>query len=197
MTEQEQKLETIEKQRFSNDVRQQILEVARQAILHSLQGTGKFQINPDHFPDQLKADGASFITLNLQGRLRGCIGSLQARRSLILDIANNAQAAAFEDPRFKPLSLQEFNAMELHASILSPPELLSVNSREELLAIIRPGKDGIIIEESGRRATYLPSVWDQLPDPDRFISELRSKAGLDAGQWGRCRVFRYTTEEFM
>ncbi|HIG40549.1 MAG: AmmeMemoRadiSam system protein B [bacterium] len=197
MVRQEPKEDAIEKQRFSNDLRARILKIARQAILHSLQGKGNFQLNLDLFPDPLKVDGASFITLNLQGHLRGCIGSLEAHRSLILDIANNAQAAAFKDPRFKPLSLQEYHAMELHVSILSPPELLPVNSREELLAIIRPGKDGIIIEESGRRATYLPSVWDQLPDPDRFISELRSKAGLDASQWGRCQVFRYTTEEFM
>ena len=177
--------------------RQQILQVARQAILHPLQSKENFQLNLDHFPSSLKADGASFITINLDGRLRGCIGSLQAHRALILDVANNAQAAAFKDPRFRPLTLKEYLEIELHASVLSAPEPVNVQTREELMQVIRPGKDGIILEEQGKRATYLPSVWEQLPDPDLFIKELRAKAGLDPDSWNKCRVMRYTTEEFV
>ena len=129
--------------------------------------------------------------------LRGCIGSLEAYRALILDVAHNAQAAAFKDPRFSPLTLEEYRAIELHASILSKPQPLDVDSKEALLEIIRPGRDGIILDEGGRRATYLPSVWQQLPDPEMFIRELRRKAGLDPDQWNQCQVMRYTTEEFV
>jgi hypothetical protein len=178
-------------------IRQQIIQVARQAILQPFQSKEKLNINFDLYADELREDGASFITLNLGGRLRGCIGSLEAYRALILDVAHNAQAAAFKDPRFSPLTLEEYRAIELHASILSKPQPLDVDSKEALLEIIRPGRDGIILDEGGRRATYLPSVWQQLPDPEMFIRELRRKAGLNPDQWNQCQVMRYTTEEFV
>jgi len=177
--------------------RQQLLQLARNAISHRLAGKGELQIPLDHYPDQLKRQLASFVTLNLHGQLRGCIGSLTAHRQLVVDIAHNAQAAAFQDPRFSAVTLAEFQDLDVHISILSEPELMAVTSREDLLHQIRPMIDGLIIEENGHRATYLPSVWEQLSDPAEFVRQLRAKAGLDPNGWGDAtKVFRYTTEEF-
>ncbi|MBV1879718.1 MAG: AmmeMemoRadiSam system protein B [Pseudomonadales bacterium] len=184
-------------------IRQQIIQVARQAILHPLLTTRTasdpvdFKIELNQFAVALRDQGACFITLKIDHQLRGCIGTLKPHRALILDVASNAQAAAFKDPRFKPLTLAEFPQIELHASILAPAETLNINSKQDLLEKIRPGVDGLIIEEQGKTATYLPSVWQQLPAPDDFITQLRLKAGLDPKQWGQCRVQRYTTEEFV
>ena len=125
------------------------------------------------------------------------IGSLMAHRPLVVDVANNAQSAAFADPRFVSLSLDEYHDMDVHLSILSEPVPMEVASREELLLALRPGMDGLIIDENGSRATYLPSVWEQIPDPAMFVAELRRKAGLSRDGWTEAtRVFRYTTEEF-
>ena len=165
--------------------RQQILQVARQAILHPLQSKENFQLNLDHFPSSLKADGASFITINLDGRLRGCIGSLQAHRALILDVANNAQAAAFKDPRFRPLTLKEYLEIELHASVLSAPEPVNVQTREELMQVIRPGKDGIILEEQGRlMASSMPSVFTPVASisPVRVVMSVPERIVQQYGQ---------------
>lgn len=177
--------------------RQVLLQLARNAIQHGLANRTEFDVPLDTIPDELKVNLASFVTINLAGRLRGCIGSLVAHRPLVEDIVYNAQAAAFKDPRFSPLSPREFKNIELHLSVLSPTEPVVVASRQDLLGIIRPGIDGLIIDDRGHRATYLPSVWDQLPDPEQFISELRVKAGLSRSGWSEdTQVFRYTTEEF-
>lgn len=177
--------------------RQQLLQLARNAIAHRLAGKEDFQIQLNLYPDELKKQLASFVTLNLHGRLRGCIGSLAAHRQLLVDIAHNAQAAAFQDSRFSAVTSAEFQHLDVHISILSEPEPMAVSSREELLQKIRPAIDGLIIEENGHRATYLPSVWEQISDPSVFIRELRTKAGLNANGWSEAtKVFRYTTEEF-
>lgn len=177
--------------------RQRLIQVARDAILHPLLTQEKFHIELNHFPSALRQHGASFVTLSTHGRLRGCIGSLMAHRPLVVDVANNAQSAAFADPRFVSLSLDEYHDMDVHLSILSEPVPMEVASREELLLALRPGMDGLIIDENGSRATYLPSVWEQIPDPAMFVAELRRKAGLSRDGWTEAtRVFRYTTEEF-
>ncbi len=218
--------EESQNEEFNPELRQRMLKVATDAILHPLLGNGSLRINPLHFPLELQHDRATFVTLlkhgtttmngqdslprdnegvgsgrlkalNINGSLRGCIGSLVAHRPLIVDIAQNASAAAFEDPRFRPISLKEFHQVDIHISILSTPEKLDISSREELLSQLEPGVDGLILEENGRRATYLPSVWEQLPDPDLFIAELRSKAGLPPHTWSsNTTVYRYRTEEF-
>lgn len=177
--------------------RQVLLQTARECI-HSLVTTKQqIQINLQEFPPALKEERASFVTINLKGQLRGCIGSLIPHRPLIMDVANNALSAASKDPRFKPLSLVEYPDVNIHLSVLSIPEELSFSDREHLLELIRPGIDGLIIEESGHRATYLPSVWSQLPDRINFLRELRKKAGLNPDSWStNTRVFNYTTEEF-
>ncbi len=156
-----------------------------------------FHIDLSKYPPVLRQERASFITLNINQRLRGCIGTLVANRPLIADVAHNAQAAAFKDSRFKPLTFDEFQNVEFHISVLSVPEILPLSSREELIAKLRPGIDGLIIEYEGKRATYLPSVWSQLSDAETFVSELRRKAGLDVNGWHpETIVHRYTTEEF-
>ncbi|MEX2327277.1 MAG: AmmeMemoRadiSam system protein A, partial [Pseudomonadales bacterium] len=177
--------------------RQALLQVARESILQSLKEPGNFNVHLADFPPPLVQERASFVTLNRHGRLRGCIGSLAAHRPLVVDVASNARAAAFKDPRFKPLTADEFYSIDLHLSVLTPPSPIDVQSRDELIDVLRPGIDGLIIEEDGRRSTYLPSVWEQLPDPARFVAELRRKAGLAADEWRpSTRVFRNQTEEF-
>jgi hypothetical protein len=114
-----------------------------------------------------------------------------------MDVASNAQAAAFKDPRFPQLTLDEFHQIDIHISVLSVPEEMHVTSKQDLISQIQPGIDGLIIEESGKRATYLPSVWEQLPTPDAFVQELRRKAGLSPDDWlETTKVSRYRTEEF-
>ncbi len=177
--------------------RQRMLQVAREAIRSPLEGEKNYNIDLARFSDRLKQERATFITLNIDGRLRGCIGSLVAHRPLILDVAHNAQAAAFKDPRFSSLSHDEYELVDMHISVLSQPQPLKVASREELIEKLRPGIDGLIIKEGSFQATYLPSVWDQLPDTEQFVTELRRKAGLDPEGWSdHTEVLTYTTEEF-
>jgi AmmeMemoRadiSam system protein A len=127
---------------------------------------------------ELAEKGATFVTLNLYGRLRGCIGTLVAHRPLIDDLIDNARSAAFRDPRFMPLTSQEFAQTEIEVSKLSEPETLEYSSIDELEAKVRPGIDGVVLTLYNRRATFLPQVWDELPSFDLFFSHLCQKAGL-------------------
>ena len=137
----------------------------------------------------LDAPGASFVTLTSGrapgGALRGCIGSLEARRPLRADVEANAVAAALHDPRFAPLTARELDDTVVEVSVLSAPAALPVADEAELLARLRPGVDGVVLSACGRRATFLPQVWEQLPDPADFLARLRRKAGLPADYWGR------------
>jgi len=146
-------------------------------------------------PDELLEQRATFVTLTLNGNLRGCIGMLEAYRPLAEDIAENAVSAAFRDPRFPPLSRAEFDDLKISISILSPPEEITFSSEEDLLSQIRPGIDGLILQEGFQKGTFLPSVWEELPKTKLFFEHLKLKAGLPAGYWsGTLRVFRYTAE---
>lgn len=127
---------------------------------------------------ELAQDGAVFVTLNLYGGLRGCIGSLVAHRSLIDDLIENARSAAFRDPRFLPLSLTEFDEVEIEVSLLSTPTLLEYSSTADLKTKVRPRVDGVVLSLNGRRATFLPQVWDELSTFELFFSHLCQKAGL-------------------
>ncbi|MBT3426804.1 MAG: AmmeMemoRadiSam system protein B [Gammaproteobacteria bacterium] len=177
--------------------RQQLLFLARNAILGQLTQPGNFEIKLDQYDPSLRRHLASFVTLKINGRLRGCIGSLAAHRDLVIDVAHNAIAAALQDRRFKPLTLEEYRQIDLHLSVLSPPYEVDVKSREELVARLRPGMDGLILQQEALQATYLPSVWDQIPDPEQFVGELRVKAGLPRTGWSeQMKVSFYTTEEF-
>ena len=145
----------------------------------------------------LREPGASFITLKLDGRLRGCIGSLAAHRPLGVDIEHNACAAAFADPRFAPLSANQFDAVRIEVSLLSVATPLVFKDQAEVLAQLRPQIDGIVFEHGARRATFLPQVWEALPDPRDFLAQLKVKAGLPGDFWAPgMRVSRYTVEKW-
>jgi AmmeMemoRadiSam system protein A len=138
---------------------------------------------PDDAPDWLGEPGATFVTLTRQGRLRGCIGSVQARRRLSDDVVHNACAAAFHDPRFPPVAAAEVPGVRIEVSLLSDSEPLPSRTREELLYAVRPHVDGVILGWRGHRGTFLPQVWEQLPEPEDFIEHLLHKAGLPVSFW--------------
>jgi hypothetical protein len=158
-----------------------MLDIARQSI--ALRLHGRRSVLPADLPAVLRARGASFVTLKKNGDLRGCIGSLAAWRPLAEDIADNAEKAAFHDPRFPPLTLEEWAGLDLSVSILTPSEPMTFNDEADLLAQLRPGIDGLIIEDRTHRALYLPSVWEMLPDPFEFLRQLKRKAGLPPNHW--------------
>ncbi len=151
----------------------------------------------DSFAAPLRSIGPSFVTLTREGRLRGCIGSLAAVRPLAEDIALNAVKAGFEDPRFRPVTEAELADAEIEIGILSRPAPIAFADEAGLLAQLRPGRDGLILQDGGRRGTFLPKVWESLPEPDAFLAALKAKAGLPRGHWsGQLRVWRYVTESF-
>lgn len=131
----------------------------------------------------LAAPGATFVTLTENGDLRGCIGSLEAHRALDADVRANAQAAAFRDPRFAPLSDAEFDRVRVEVSLLTVPRALTFRDEADALRQLRPGVDGVIFSALGRRSTFLPQVWDELPEPRLFMAHLKQKAGLPAEFW--------------
>jgi len=138
---------------------------------------------------------ASFVTLTIEGRLRGCCGTLEPARPLLLDVWSNAQASAFRDPRFAPLTLREWQWSSLEVSLLTPSERLAVASEQQLLVELVPGRDGLVLEWRGMRATFLPKVWEQVAGPRDFLRRLKQKAGLDADFWAAdVQVWRYETE---
>ncbi len=145
----------------------------------------------------LHRPGASFVTLKSQNRLRGCIGSLQAHRTLIEDVKANACAAAFHDPRFAPLSFDELSATRIEVSVLSALAPLNYRNQEHALAQLRPGADGVVLEFGHHRGTFLPQVWENLPSPATFLGELKRKAGLPHDFWDdSIRLFRYTVSKW-
>lgn len=145
----------------------------------------------------LQEPGACFVTLTQQGRLRGCIGSLRPQRALRADVQANAQAAAFRDPRFAPLAAHELDATEVEVSLLSPMQPLIFASEAEALAQVRPGLDGLVFAFGSRRSTFLPQVWEQLPEVDDFLAQLKRKAGLPADFWhAEVRLQRYTVSKW-
>lgn len=145
----------------------------------------------------LKQPGATFVTLTKGGALRGCIGSLAAERPLGTDVAANAINAAFRDPRFPPVTAAEWPLVQVEVSLLSPPRPLCFADEAELLDAIVPGEDGLILEAEGRRGTFLPQVWESVPDKRLFLAELKRKAGLPADmRITRCRVSRYRVLKF-
>jgi AmmeMemoRadiSam system protein B/AmmeMemoRadiSam system protein A len=172
------------------DAGQALLAIARAAIGHRL-GMQAEPPRTDLAP-WLARPGASFVTLLLDGKLRGCIGSLQASRRLGEDVAENAQAAALRDPRFAALTRQEWLRTGVEVSVLSPAKPLRFGDEAELLAQLRAGEDGVILEHEGQRATFLPQVWEGLPDKRKFLEELMRKAGIPAGTGlARCKLWRY------
>ncbi len=174
-----------------------LLDVARRSIEHGLRQQAPLPVKPEDYPEALRPVRATFVTLEIADRLRGCIGTLEARSPLVQDVAEHAFAAAFEDPRFLPLRKEEFSQLDIHLSILSPPQALSFGSEEELLAQLRPNIDGLIIRFGQRHATFLPTVWETLSNPYIFLTQLKQKAGLPLDFWSpELQAERYTTESF-
>lgn len=152
-------------------------------------------------PAELLAAGACFVTLATAGdALRGCRGVLEPRRPLAEDAWHNAWASAFDDPRFEPVTARELPQLRLEISVLGPLEPLAVGSEAELCAVLEPGRDGVVLAWRGRRATFLPQVWESLPVAGEFLGHLKHKAGLPAGFWApdvaiaRYRVQKITGE---
>jgi AmmeMemoRadiSam system protein A len=174
-----------------------LIAVARQAIEHGLTTGRPLTVTPSEFHPDLKAVRASFVTLHRGGQLRGCIGHLEAVQPLVVDVAENAYAAAFRDPRFRPLTPAEWPEVDVHLSLLTAPEAMQFDDEADLVRQIRPGEDGLILQDGPNRGTFLPSVWESLPDPLDFLVQLKHKAGLAANHWSdRIRVYRYRTESF-
>lgn len=172
-----------------------LLGLSRQSIRHGLAHRRPLVVDLDEYAPELRVERATFVTLNLAGQLRGCIGSLQAHRPLVVDVAHNAYAAAFQDPRFPPVSDAECGRLDLHISLLTPPEPFPVATEADLLARMVPFEDGLILADGDRRGTFLPAVWEALPDPAQFLAHLKMKAGLPANHWSdTLRVWRYRAE---
>lgn len=170
-----------------------LLRLARNAIGES------FGVAPQPVAErpEWRQPGASFVTLTRHGELRGCIGSLEAWRPLAEDVAANARAAAFRDPRFTPLTAGELAGIRVEVSLLTPAQPLPWRDEAEALAQLRPGIDGVILIAGRHRATFLPQVWEQLPNPADFLAHLKRKAGLAADYWGSdLRLERYTVEKW-
>ncbi len=180
---------------LNEEQQQQLLTLAKNAIQHGLTTGKPLKVNLADFPAELTVQRATFVTLQKHGQLRGCIGMLTAVRPLVEDIAENAFSAAFRDPRFPPLTASELNALEIHLSILTPSEPITFSSEQDLLNQIQPHIDGLILQDGSQRGTFLPSVWEQLPEPKQFLRHLKQKAGFSPDYWSETlKVYRYHTE---
>jgi len=189
--------QTVSQHNLDTAERQILLNVARDSIREGLDHGTPLKLIEADYPPVLQAQRASFVTLNLHGELRGCIGHLEAVEPLVQDVADNAFSAAFKDPRFPALREAELADLEIHISVLTPAEPMAFSSEADLLRQLRPGLDGLILEDGWARGTFLPSVWESLPEPREFLAHLKRKAGLPMNHWSaKLRVYRYTTESF-
>jgi len=182
---------------LSAENRQTLRELAYQSISNGLQTGKALEIDITQYPDELQQKKATFVTLHRNRELRGCIGILKPVRPLAEDVAYNAWAAAFNDSRFMPLAANELDDLDVHISVLGTPEELEFDSEQDLVNQIRPGVDGLILEEGFNKGTFLPSVWESLTDTREFLNHLKMKAGLPPDYWSdTVKIKRYTVEEF-
>lgn len=160
---------------------------------------GEFGVAPRPEPNHpaLHEPGATFVTLTQQGQLRGCIGSLEAHRPLAEDVKANARFAAFHDPRFAPLTASELERTRIEVSLLTPPEPMIFADEADAIRQMQPGIDGMILECYGRRGTFLPQVWESLPEPREFFRHLKQKAGFSPDFWSPdVKLFRYEVQKW-
>ena len=170
-----------------------LLRIALTSILYGLKNGRALEVDLGGHAAELGAQCASFVTLNRNGALRGCIGSPVACRPLIADVAHNGFAAAFKDPRFKPLTEAELDPLDIEVSVLSAPEPIAFSGQDALVDALRPGLDGVILTEGKHRGVFLPTVWETIPAPADFINQLKVKAGLRADHWsGDIKASRFT-----
>jgi uncharacterized protein len=178
---------------LSNQEQATLLALAREAIEYRLHHDGILPVNPQDYGNELGLPKAVFVTLTLQGELRGCIGTLEAVHPLVNAVVKYAQAAAFSDPRFDPVNADELKRLEIHISILSGLDAITFASESDLLDQIRPGIDGLLLEDGYHRGTLLPSVWQDIPQKAEFLRRLKNKAGLASDHWSnQLSVKRYT-----
>jgi AmmeMemoRadiSam system protein A len=178
---------------LSSEDRRLLLDAALASIAGGLESGRYCDISAEDYPETLRDVRATFVTLRIEGRLRGCMGALEPVDPVVVDVARNAYSAAFRDPRFAGLGREEFERVRVSISILSTFEPLAASSERELVERLRPGIDGLIVYEGKRRGTLLPAVWSNLPDPREFLVHLRRKAGLADDHWSpSIRFARYT-----
>jgi hypothetical protein len=175
-----------------------LLRLARQAIEFCMRGEKIPPLDESTLTANLRENGASFVTLTVRGQLRGCIGALEPYQSLAQDVREHAIAAALEDPRFPPVSERELNGIQIEVSRLTRPVPLEYKDASDLLSKLRPHVDGVILRDTFRRATFLPQVWEKIPNPAEFLSNLCYKMGIHPDSWRtqHLDVFTYQVEEF-
>lgn len=175
--------------------RRQLLDVAAKSIDHGLRHGTCWPVALNGFDPELREIRATFVTLEMRGHLRGCIGTLEPHWPLVEDVSRHAFAAAFEDTRFMPVSPGERPDLEIHISILSPARPLPCEGERDLISKLKAGVHGLILDDGRRRATFLPSVWEDLDNPAEFVRHLKQKGGWSDGQWPRAmQAFVYETE---
>jgi AmmeMemoRadiSam system protein A len=177
---------------LSDEDQQKLLSLARESIQVRCLFERDLQIDETIFNPALKQQAASFVTLRKKGKLRGCIGALEATQPLVVDTVQHAAESAFEDPRFPAVSREEVAELHIEISVLTEPIPLSFSSEADLLTQLVPGKDGLVIERGSHRATFLPAVWDSIPDKPQFLEQLKLKAGLPIDFWSdKLKAWRY------
>ncbi len=184
--------------KLTPDERRTLYRIARQALEASVNDEILPTLDLTSLPAALSAKGASFVTLTRKGELRGCIGALEAHQPLAQDVQEHAVAAALQDYRFPPVSPEELPEIDIEISRLTPTQTLEYSTPEELLGRLRPCIDGVVLKYAGRRATFLPQVWDKIPDPAVFLSYLCQKMGASPELWKhkKLEVYTYEVEEF-
>jgi AmmeMemoRadiSam system protein A len=175
-----------------------LLSLARQSIDNYVHGDQAPSLEMDKLSPVLQDQGACFVTLTYQGLLRGCVGALEPYQSLAEDVREHAVAAAFQDYRFPPVQANELKDIKIEISYLTRPEILNYGTPDELPKILRPNFDGVVLRDGVYRATFLPQVWEKIPDPEEFLEHLCMKMGLSANLWRRKKldVLIYQVEEF-
>jgi AmmeMemoRadiSam system protein A len=184
--------------RLSQNARIQLLKLARQAMEAAVHGKNLQPLNLQEFPPEFSDPGATFVTLTAFGQLRGCIGALEAYQPLVEDVCEHAVAAALQDYRFPPVQPNELASIEIEISRLTAPQPLEYTTPQDLVSKLRPGVDGVILKDGFRRATFLPQVWEKLPDPVEFLGHLCMKMGADPEVWRHkhLEVLIYQVDEF-
>jgi AmmeMemoRadiSam system protein A len=188
----------VPEQQLTETDRAFLLELARKTIENCINGTSLPALDNEMLSPKLIENGASFVTLTYRGLLRGCVGALEPYQSLAEDVREHAVAAAFEDYRFPPVQRNEIKDIAIEISFLTRPQPLKYDRPDELLKLLRPNIDGVILRDGMRRATFLPQVWDKIPDPQDFLEELCMKMGAQPDLWHRKKleVLTYQVEEF-
>ncbi len=188
----------VPEQHLSKTDRSFLLSLARQSIENYINHKPLPKLDQNALSPILSAEGASFVTLTKQGYLRGCIGALEPYQSLAEDVREHAIAAAFQDYRFPPIQANEIMDIEIEISYLTHPEVLPYETPSDLLELIRPNIDGVVIRDGRRRATFLPQVWEKIPNAEEFLEQLCMKMGSPPDLWRRKKldILIYQVEEF-